>query len=804
MRFRRLFCCLLAVLMLLGCIAVLPADRARALDFTTIEGKLSKWQYYFCRTLMSIALKDSYDAHAETGKNIFPSITCGQACFEGGICGAPISVIGKNHFAVRAYSYFTGKVYDDDELVVYDSYADAVNIKGQDYVDGTALWRAYDTWEECINDHTQMFLTQERYAAVISATNYDEAAQAYQDTKYKGAEANYKENLLKRVEGYDFVQLDSVTADANGIFGLIMSESNVLISSGDTYQLAAYSYPKTDFDCSGEIVWESSEPNVATVSQDGTVTAVSAGYTLITADYGTKEACCIVCVDCNAYVMYGNYALYSKPDGDADSLGKLLKGQPIHLDSSELFVSDDGTEYYAATARVSNGKLVSGYVRANRVHVNTPSRLSVSTPFSTIQMDPGEKGMIPLTVHAEEMSGKAITWESSNPDVVTVDQNGNLQAFEEGVAVIYIYADGEIALTVPVFVGSPVLSRLYTIRDNDLRIRPVSDKTDNEYGTIKVGTYAWVLSVPAKGWYRVLTYVDGRYYDGYVKTSYFRDATEDDDDSADFSNGSHPVSGSAGPPPESSVESAPVSQESSGQPSDIESSEVSEFSTITVTFRTGEVNADDLLNVREKPSTDSERVVRLPSKTIVTILDTVQNPDEKVFKTWYYISVTYGGRGYEGYAAADYIELTGTQELTLDEPVHSGKYGIDDIHVTGIIAPTSAAALAKGLERDIEVYRKDVLLPENKNVGTGDVIRFYIGRIPVYSRIAVVVGDVDGNGMIGAADYLLLKRHVLGTYSIDGTPFLAGCITGKKSISAQDYLVAKRVVLGSYKLSEES
>ena len=69
MRFRRLFCCLLAVLMLLGCIAVLPADRARALDFTTIEGKLSKWQYYFCRTLMSIALKDSYDAHAETGKN---------------------------------------------------------------------------------------------------------------------------------------------------------------------------------------------------------------------------------------------------------------------------------------------------------------------------------------------------------------------------------------------------------------------------------------------------------------------------------------------------------------------------------------------------------------------------------------------------------------------------------------------------------------------------------------------------------------------------------------------------------------
>ena len=457
MHFRRLTGCILIIALLLGCLAALLAYRAEALDYSVIETKLSTWQYYFCRTIMSVALKDSYDAHVRTGKNIFPSITCGQACFEGGICGAPISVIGKGHFAVRAYSYFTGKVYDDKELVTYNSYLDAVNIKGRTYVDSVGMWRAYDTWEECIADHTDMLLTQDKYSDFVSASNYEEAAQAYQDSKYKGAESNYKENLLKRVEGYGFVQLDSVKEDRHGIFGLIMSDANILLDSGETRQLAAVSYPATAYDCTPEIVWASSNTDVATVDQNGNVTAVSTGYALITADYHGKEACCVVCVDCNGYVMYGNYSLYSQPDSDSNSLGKLLKGQPIHLESADPILSDDGLKYYHVTARVSNGKLLTGYVSASRVYVLQESRASVTVPFSRLDLEPGEEETVALTVHAEEMRGKEIVWTSSNTDVAAVDQAGRVTAVSEGACVIYIYADGVCELTLHVYVGSPVL-----------------------------------------------------------------------------------------------------------------------------------------------------------------------------------------------------------------------------------------------------------------------------------------------------------------------------------------------------------
>lgn len=809
MRFRRLLCCFLSIAILFGCLALMPVVRAEALDFSLLISKLNKWQYYFSRTIMSVALKDSYDAKIETGKNIFPSLTCGQACFEGGICGAPISVIGKNQFAVRAYSYWNGKVYDDNELIVYNSYPDAVNIKGAEYVDSVALWRAYDSWEESIHDHTQMFLTKDTYSAVVQATNYLDAAQAYEDTKYHGAEANYKENLLKRVEGYGFVQLDDVHEDENGIFGLIMSEANVSIDVGEQYSLNAYSYPKTLYDCSSEIVWESLDPDVATVSQDGRITGLSNGYALITATYGTKEACCVVCVGCNAYVMYGNYAVYSKADSDADSLGKVSKGQPVHLDTDEIFLSPDGEEYVRITARLSNGKIITGYILSKRIHVTVPSRVSVSTPFNAIHLEPGEDESIPLTIHAEEMKDLEISWSSSNTDVAQIDQSGHMTAVGTGVAVLSVYAGGTCALTIPVFVGEPEMTRLYTVRANDLRINPVSDKTNNEYGTIRAGDYVWVLSVPAKGWYRVLAYVDGLYHDGYVKTSYFAEASDQSGPenpyppSGQSESNTSDVSGESSPADGSQIggQSSPGGESLSGEPSGSESS-YSLPATVSVTFKTGEVSVDDWLNVRARPSPDAEHIARLSNKTPVYILETIELTTESIFKSWYYIRVADGSPSpVEGYVAADYVLLTGTADLEFqDDPTNTSRYYIDEKYVTRIPAQTSVAQLAEALERSVEVSRIDSVLSATDLIATGDRITFLIGRIRVYERIAVIPGDVNCDGEVDVADYLLIKRHVLGTYELVGPGFRAGVQDGQNELSAASYIRVKRAVLGTLSL----
>jgi len=466
--------------------------------------------------MMSIALKDSYDAKQETGKNIFPSITCGQACFEGGICGAPISVIGKNHFAVRAYSYFTGMVYDDHELVLYGSYADAENIKGSAYMEDNGFWRAYSTWEECVHDHTQMLLTQEKYSAVISAHDYAEAAQAYQDSKYMGEKANYKKNLLKRVEGYDFVQLDSVKADSRGVFGLIMSESNVHIESGESYALTATAYPVGIQ--SSEIIWSSLDPEVASVD-DGVVTALSAGYALITARYNGKEACCVVCVDCNGYNMYGTTALRESPSASSAKLGKLAKGQPVTIDG-ETIKGSDGEDWYAVTARVSTGALVRGYVPANRIYEIAEPRKSVRTESEAIKLSVGDQKDIAVTVHSDEFANEVYEWRTSNADIADISAEGTVRGVREGTAVLSLYAGERLVLTVPVTVGSPDLKAGYANRSFDLRAKPVRDKTRNEYGTVKKGSALWVIDEENKDWYRVLAYADGRYYDGYARRAY--------------------------------------------------------------------------------------------------------------------------------------------------------------------------------------------------------------------------------------------------------------------------------------------
>lgn len=66
-----------------------------------------------------------------------------------------------------------------------------------------------------------------------------------------------------------------------------------------------------------------------------------------------------------------------------------------------------------------------------------------------------------------------------------------------------------------------------------------------------------------------------------------------------------------------------------------------------------------------------------------------------------------------------------------------------------------------------------------------------------------VRGDLTGDGSTDARDYILLKRHVLGTYRLEGAAYYAGCLSGN-SVNAMDYVFLKRYVLGTYNLYSDS
>ena len=62
-----------------------------------------------------------------------------------------------------------------------------------------------------------------------------------------------------------------------------------------------------------------------------------------------------------------------------------------------------------------------------------------------------------------------------------------------------------------------------------------------------------------------------------------------------------------------------------------------------------------------------------------------------------------------------------------------------------------------------------------------------------------VTGDVSGDGKLNTADYVLLKRFVMGAYSLTPEGLNAACIRGDKPNTA-DYVLLKRHVMGTYSI----
>ena len=74
-------------------------------------------------------------------------------------------------------------------------------------------------------------------------------------------------------------------------------------------------------------------------------------------------------------------------------------------------------------------------------------------------------------------------------------------------------------------------------------------------------------------------------------------------------------------------------------------------------------------------------------------------------------------------------------------------------------------------------------------------------KLSLTLRTSAQRGDVDQSGEIDSLDYLLLKRHVLGSLTLSAEQQLLADIDRSGSLDAQDYLLLKRYVMGTYVMS---
>ena len=110
--------------------------------------------------------------------------------------------------ASKYNNLFGIKAYGDQKKVTLET-KEFVN---EEWITIQGDFKVYDSWEQSMDDHTQLFVqgvdwNPALYEKVITATNYQEAAQALQEAGY-ATDPGYAQKIIQVIETYQLNQYD--------------------------------------------------------------------------------------------------------------------------------------------------------------------------------------------------------------------------------------------------------------------------------------------------------------------------------------------------------------------------------------------------------------------------------------------------------------------------------------------------------------------------------------------------------------------------------------------------------------------
>lgn len=128
----------------------------------------------------------------QEGYGVLPSIIIGQAILESNWGKSELSSTYNNLFGIKAFGNHP-KVNMDTQEFVNEQW---ITIKGD--------FRVYDSWEDSMFSHTMLFVngvdwSPEKYAGVLAAQNYVEAAEALQEAGY-ATDPGYADKVKNVIE----------------------------------------------------------------------------------------------------------------------------------------------------------------------------------------------------------------------------------------------------------------------------------------------------------------------------------------------------------------------------------------------------------------------------------------------------------------------------------------------------------------------------------------------------------------------------------------------------------------------------
>lgn len=241
----------------------------------------------------------------------------------------------------------------------------------------------------------------------------------------------------------DYVLSENVTAvyenetfrvlEDDEAYSVTLSSESEAIGPEQTVQLTA-DVIESIKDTPLTVEWSSSDPEIATVDQNGLVTGVSEGFATITATVGGKSASCEIIVADGTIIQLSQTSAEVEVDGDDFTITarvndastitwELSEEGIVSLDTTTgdtVVVTPEGIGTVTLTASTSGGE----------TEETATCTITVGLSETSISIGVGDT----YTVSAGTTQG--VTWTTSDEAVATVSQEGVITAVGDGDATV--------------------------------------------------------------------------------------------------------------------------------------------------------------------------------------------------------------------------------------------------------------------------------------------------------------------------------------------------------------------------------
>ena len=255
-----------------------------------------------------------------------------------------------------------------------------------------------------------------------------------------------------------------------------LTPGSIALKVGKTASIEAKISPETA--TVKALSWDSNDTNIATVDQNGIITAIAVGEAVITATAtdgsGVKATCSVSVIATPAEGV-----TIETPDKTTLKAGESIKlnasvlpetttDKTITWTSSNLAVAtvDENGNVTAVgvgtviiSATTSNGKT---YTIALTIDPTLAESVTLTPATASILI--GESIPMVVSVSPATTTNKSVTWTSSNPEVASVDDSGNVTGLDVGnVEITATTADGSSLKAVSKISVNPILAQSVTI-----------------------------------------------------------------------------------------------------------------------------------------------------------------------------------------------------------------------------------------------------------------------------------------------------------------------------------------------------